>query len=150
MRAFVVFLFLTLAASAQPSSCSELPPATSPGFLSRLTKYMNNWCYRKAEWQHDANVRTSDGVHPFVKIYYSPQIWMWLENGDRKAVVPDGAMLVKEQYQTASQAQPNEWTIMVKDHAGSWDGWYWADLSAPSPTKPPAAIPPGVCASGGL
>jgi hypothetical protein len=146
MRIIAVFLFATLAASAAPTSCLALPPATSPDFLSRLTAYLNNWCYRKAEWEHDANVRTSDGVHPFVKIYYSPQMWTWLLNGDRKADVPDGAMLVKEQYKKASQPQPDEWTVMVKDHAGSWDGWYWADLSAPSPAPLTAKTSPGVCA----
>jgi mono/diheme cytochrome c family protein len=43
---------------------------------------------------------------------------------------------VKEQYVSLT-APLHEWTIMVKDQTGSWDGWYWADLSAP--TKPQVA-----------
>jgi len=146
MRAIALFFSATLLASAASRTCPTLPPATSPTFLAQLTTFMNNWCYRTQGWQHDANVRSSDGVHPFVKIYYSPQMWTWLQKGDRKADIDDGAMLVKEQYQTMKQKQPDEWTIMVKDRAGSWDGWYWADLAAPSPppsTPKPAA---GTCA----
>jgi len=141
MRTTVVILFLALTTGiAVGATCPTLPPATSPDFLNQLTTYMNNWCYRSSPgWEHDANVRTSDGVHPLVKIYYSPSLWKWLEAGNRQAEIPDGAMLVKEQYQTFKQKEPDEWTIMVKDKAGSWDGWYWADLSAPSP--PPTATP---------
>ena len=91
---------------------------------------MNDFCYQKQSWQHDPDVRTSNGVHPFVKVWYSPQLWDWLTLHQRSDAVPDGAMLVKEQYQTLT-APLTEWTIMVKDEAGSFDGWYWADLSAP-------------------
>jgi hypothetical protein len=143
MRVFAVFFCAILLRAATPPACSPLPPATSPNFLNQLTDYMNNWCYRG--WGHDANVRTSNGVHPFVKIYYSPQIWKWLQAGNREADMPDGAMLVKEQYQKITQKHPDEWTIMVKDHTGSWDGWYWADLAAPTPkVKPPG--PSAECA----
>src|SRR4029077_6192924 len=131
---------------AAPPVCIDLPAATTPGFLNQLTTYMNNWCYRTSNWEHDANVRTSDGVHPFVRIYYSPKMWKWLKDGDRKKEVPDGAMLVKEQYQTLTQPRPDEWTIMVKDHTGSWDGWYWADLSAPTPAPKAAVAPANGCA----
>ena len=146
MRLTAVFFFVALVAPAASPTCPTLPPATSANFLNQLTTFLNNWCYRTAGWEHDANVRTSDGVHPFVKVYYSPQMWKWLTDGDRKADVPDGAMLVKEQYQEITEPQPDEWTIMVKDHAGSWDGWYWADLAAPSLPARPAAASSGGCA----
>lgn len=135
MRIFAVLFCAMLLQAAPPPACSALPPATSPNFLNQLTQFMNGWCYRG--WEHDADVRSSDGVHPFVKIYYSPQIWKWLQAGNREAEMPDGAMLVKEQYQKITEEQPDEWTIMVKDHAGSWDGWYWADLAAPTPKSKP-------------
>jgi mono/diheme cytochrome c family protein len=99
---------------------------------------MNAFCYQKQNWQHDAQIRTSDGVHPYVKVWYSPSLWNWLTVDDRQGDVPDGAMLVKEQYVSLT-APVHEWTIMVKDQTGSWDGWYWADLSAP--TKPQRATP---------
>jgi hypothetical protein len=146
MRVLAGLFFVALVASAADPVCPVLPPATAPNFLNQLTTYMNGWCYRTAGWEHDANVRTSDGVHPFVKIYYSPKMWKWLKDGDRQADVPDGSMLVKEQYQTLTQKQPDEWTIMAKDHTGSWDGWYWADLSAPSLPKKPGAAPANGCA----
>lgn len=141
-RGVILFTFLALipAAPAAPPACATLPPASSPSFEPKLESFMNAWCYRIENWNHDLNVRTSDGVHPFVKIYYSPALWNWLTTGGRKGDVPDGAMLVKEQYTKITGKQPDEWTIMVKDHTGSFDGWYWADLSAPStPVTPPPA-----------
>jgi hypothetical protein len=97
---------------------------------------MNAFCYQKQNWQHDAQIRTSDGVHPYVKVWYSPSLWNWLTVDGRQGDVPDGAMIVKEQY-VSPTAPLHEWTIMVKDQTGSWDGWYWADLSAPTKAQKP-------------
>lgn len=121
------------AAAESQNACGQLPPATSPDFETRLEKFMAAYCYRSLGWMHDAHVRSSDGVHPFVKIYYSPQMWHWMTVGHRQGEPPDGAMLVKEQYPELTQPLTLEdWTIMVKDAKGSHDGWYWADLSAPT------------------
>ena len=62
---------IVLAAKADP--CAPLPPASSAGFEPLLEKYMNAFCYQKQEWNHDAQIRTSDGVHPYVKVWYSPR-----------------------------------------------------------------------------
>jgi len=73
----------------------------------------------------------SYGTHPAVKIYYSPQMWNWMING-RQGDIPDGAMIVKEQYPLPLQTQPSStytlqgWSVMVRDSKGSWDGWYWS------------------------
>ena len=133
-------------ASAAPvaNPCAALPPATDPSFLPRLTDYMNNFCYRKEDWQHDAQVRTSNGVHPYVKVYYSPSMWTWMTTDHRMGDVPDGAILVKEQYPAPDMAL-TDWSIMVKDHTGAWDGWYWADISAPSNPSPPPSPSEGGC-----
>jgi len=111
--------------------CQALPPASSEGFEAKLENFLVGSCYQATGWMHDANVRSSGGVHPFVKIWYSPQIWKWITVDQRKGNPPDGAMLVKEQYEKLTQKSPDEWTVMVKDSKGSHDGWYWADLSAP-------------------
>lgn len=115
-------------------ACEPLPAASSEGFDAKLQAFMNGFCYRG--WQHDPAVRTSNGVHPWVKVWYSPAMFEWMQAGNRDAEVPDGAMLVKEQYATET-APLTEWTVMVKDQAGSFDGWYWADLSVAG-TDPPA------------
>jgi hypothetical protein len=47
-------------------------------FSPQLTSFLNNLCYQRDDWQHDASVRTSDGVHPFVKVWYSPEIFRWM------------------------------------------------------------------------
>lgn len=116
------------------TDCAPLPAASSDGFDAKLQAFMNAFCYR--DWQHDAAVRTSNGVHPWVKVYYSPSMFQWMSAGDRQADVPGGAMLVKEQYQS-STAPLTEWTVMVKDPAGAYDGWYWADLAAPGAAPAP-------------
>ena len=127
------------APSPDSGPCAPLPAASSSGFEPLLEKFMNAFCYQKQEWNHDAQIRTSDGVHPYVKVWYSPTLWNWLTVSTRQGEVPDGAMLVKEQYVSLTAAL-HEWTIMVKDSNGSWDGWYWADLSVP--TKPQKPTPP--------
>jgi len=124
------------ASSPDSGPCAPLPAASSPGFERRLERFMNAFCYQKQNWEHDAQIRTSDGVHPYVKVWYSPALWDWLTVSGRGGNVPDGAILVKEQYVSLT-APLHEWTIMVKDQTGSWDGWYWADLAAPTkPQKP--------------
>jgi len=58
----------------------------------------------------------------------------WLV-ANRAGTIPDGAMIIKEQY-TAPAAQyqlrtpdpVTDWTIMIKDAKGSKDGWYWAEI----------------------
>src|SRR5271167_4878002 len=60
------------------SACATLPAPSSPDFLFHLTGFMNNLCYQKQKWQHDAEVRTSDGVHPYVKVWYSPPLFQWM------------------------------------------------------------------------
>src|SRR5262249_11077790 len=89
----------TLAAASPDSGpCAPLPAASSPGFEPLLEAFMNAFCYQKQNWQHDAQIRTSDGVHPYVKVWYSPSLWDWLTVSGRAGNVPDGAILVNEQY----------------------------------------------------
>ncbi len=95
---------------------------------------MNHLCYQKENWQHDAQIRTSDGVHPYVRVWYSPSLFNWITVKNRQGAVPNGAIVVKEQYVTPS-APLSEWTVMAKDSNLSWDGWYWADLREPEPAK---------------
>ncbi len=133
--------------SAYTGVCAPLPAVTAANFEPRLEKFLNNYCYRKQNWKHDPHVRTTNGVHPFVKIWYSPSLWKWLTVQGRDGEVPDGALLVKEQYPEID-APINGWSIMVKDKAASWDGWYWAALSAPTPSQKITfdPNPPGGCA----
>jgi hypothetical protein len=100
----------------------------------------------------------SYGVHPVVRIYYSPEVVQWLCNG-RQGPVKDGAMLIKEmlsigsvqitadakQCMAVDQASAEQslqkgnlsWAVMVKASQVSRDGWYWS-----SPNKTPLGNPP--------
>jgi len=117
--------------------------------------------YAQLGWAKDKMVRDTgsfvDGnyyaTHPAVRIYYSPEVTRWLKNG-RKGELPDGAMIIKEMfappavmYQELANAPKyknnpdayesllvqliTEWTVMVRDRAGSQDGWFWAAPTAP-------------------
>ena len=56
-------------------------------------------------------------------------MWTWLKIDHRIGEVPDGAIVIKEQYsQKTSIKEADEWTVMVRDSTAAWDGWYWADL----------------------
>ena len=152
-KALVSLLTLLLALLFHPNAhaadpCRPLPPATSASFQAQLQTYLDNHCYQT--WKHDPKIRTTDGVHPNVQVYYSPTLWTWLTAGNRQAEVPDGALLVKAQFgDSAHPTQLTDWAIMVKDRDGAWDGWYWADL-VPSSTpvaKPPSPSPGAVSAN---
>jgi hypothetical protein len=102
--------------------------------LPQLTQFLNEGCYKS--WQHDENVRSSQGVHPYVQVYYSPNMWSWLTNGDRSARIIDGSMMVKAQYKDQAGTQFMDWTVMIKD-SSVWDTWYWADIGVnPLPPVP--------------
>ncbi|HKP86590.1 MAG TPA: hypothetical protein VJZ26_10860 [Blastocatellia bacterium] len=106
-------------------------------FEKQLDDFVKSGGY--LSWTHDREIRStgpyingdSYGVHPAVRIYYSAQMWNWMING-RKGEIPDGAMIIKEQYPLPLQTQASKdykltgYSIMVKDGKGSWDGWYWS------------------------
>ena len=165
---FFVLVVLTPSTPAQTSPCasgkeSSLPlpsgflPARLPEFQAQLKSFLSGGKYRTLNWCEDKRLRdtgpfvngVSYGVHPTVKIYYSPDVIDWLLK--KTQVIPDGAMIVKEQYSPPAaryQFQPpqaiNGWTIMIKDSKGSQDGWYWAeiwDAQCVDNNKPPFAYP---------
>src|SRR5947207_8436215 len=121
---------------------STFLPGRLPEFQKILTGFLQRGDYLKLKWCGDKGLRytgpfinkASYGVHPTVKIYYSPEIMRWLIDG-RDGTVPDGAMIIKEQYAPPAaqyQIKPplpvSDWTIMIKDSKGSKDGWYWAEI----------------------
>jgi hypothetical protein len=165
-----VLVVLTPSTAAQTSPCSKgeesglpLPssfrPATLPDFQAQLKSFLTSGKYRTLNWCEDKNFRdtgpfvngVSYGVHPTVKIYYSPAVIDWLVSKNSKQLIPDGAMIVKEQYSAPAaryRLQPpkkiNGWTIMIKDSKGSQDGWYWAeiwDTQCVDNNNPPFAVP---------
>ncbi|HEX6718341.1 MAG TPA: cytochrome P460 family protein [Pyrinomonadaceae bacterium] len=138
---------------------SSFLPARLPEFQAQLKSFLTSGKYKTLNWCEDKKLRdtgpfvngVSYGVHPTVKIYYSPSVINWLTHNDRDRVIPDGAMIVKEQYSPPAaryQLQPpkkiNGWTIMIKDSKGSQDGWYWAeiwDAQCMDNNNPPFAVP---------
>jgi hypothetical protein len=138
---------------------SSFPPSRLPEFQAQLKSFLSSGKYRTLKWCEDKKLRdtgpfvngVSYGVHPTVKIYYSPKVIEWLLHRDSGKAIPDGAMIIKEQYSAPAakyQLQPpkgiNGWTIMIKDSKGSQDGWYWAeiwDAQCVDNNKPPFAYP---------
>ena len=168
----IVLVLCLIAVSAQSSllasPCANAPesglplpstflPAKLSEFQAQLKTFLSSGKYKTLKWCEDKKLRdtgpfvnnTSYGVHPTVKIYYSPAVIEWLS--DRSKVIPDGAMIVKEQYSPPAaryQHQPpagiNGWTIMIKDSKGAQDGWYWAeiwDAQCVDNNNPPFAYP---------
>lgn len=165
-----VLIVLTPSTAAQTSPCAKgnesglpLPsnflPAKLPEFQTQLKSFLSSGKYRTLNWCEDKRLRDtgpfvngiSYGVHPTVKIYYSPSVINWLLRKNPNQVIPDGAMIIKEQYSPPAakyRLQPpkaiNGWTIMIKDSKGSLDGWYWAeiwDAQCVDNNNPPFAIP---------
>ncbi|MEM9524838.1 MAG: hypothetical protein AAF982_12800, partial [Pseudomonadota bacterium] len=121
--------------------------------------------YVELGWKRDKSWRDtgpfvfnmSFGIHPAVRMYYSPEIITWLEGG-RQGTIEDGAIVVKEMV-TPPSAKYNEhfaslvekypddaakaaeemanytydtgglnWTVMVKDSKLSHGGWFFASV----------------------
>lgn len=138
---------------------STFLPAKLSEFQTQLKSFLTSGKYKTLTWCEDKKLRdtgpfvntVSYGVHPTVKIYYSPAVINWLLKRDSGKAIPDGAMIVKEQYTAPAaryQLQPptkiNGWTIMIKDSKGSLDGWYWAEIwdsQCVDNNKPPFAYP---------
>lgn len=141
---------------------SELPLLD---YQSTLYPFIANRVFAEEGWVRDKSWRdtgpfvldTSYGVHPAVRIYYSPEVLEWLEGG-RAGPVPDGTMVVKEmarppaarynEYRaTLVERSPEDpsrvedemlaflreagglnWTVMVKDSTLSHGGWFFASV----------------------
>lgn len=128
-----------------------LPSSLTPdAFHDKLLAFLEKTEYAKLNWCQDKGVRDTGpfvnsaylGVHPAVRIYYSPVVMKWLVN-DRKGDLPDGAMIVKEMYNPGpaarwegQQLKPASWTVMIKDSRGSKDGWFWGGLWSSNPPMP--------------
>ena len=113
-------------------SSLPLPSSMSPdAFHDKLLAFLQSTEYVTLKWCVDKGVRDTGpfvngylGVHPAVRIYYSPAVMNWLVNG-RIADIPDGAMIVKEMYNPGPAARyegkqltPASWTVMIKDSKG--------------------------------
>lgn len=130
---------------AQPASLPTPHEISVPAFEEELFAFLNQRKYVDLNWVQDKKLRdtgpfidgTYYGTHPAVRVFYSPEVIAWLEDG-RKGAIPDGAMIIKEQYpppairhEGKTEAELWEalesWTVMVKDAKGSQDGWFWSN-----------------------
>ncbi|HLT36073.1 MAG TPA: hypothetical protein VK034_07300, partial [Enhygromyxa sp.] len=161
----------TITAAEIAAFCGELPPLGEPARLPppgdiddlerkndydlALRQFLHDRKYRG--WLADKRWRLtgpyvgelgkgkSYGVHPAVRIWYSPEIVKWMCDG-REGEIPDGAMIVKEmqaidpavlQIDPSAECmeivadpatlEPSSWTVMVRYAGESHDGWYWAN-----------------------
>lgn len=123
-----------------------LPSRVSvPQFEAKLFEFLNARRYVQLGWLRDKRVRDTGpyiggkyyGTHPAVRVYYSPGVMRWLIGG-RVGKIPDGEMIIKEQYAAPAirhRGKTEEelwgslesWTVMVKDSSGSHDGWFWSN-----------------------
>ncbi len=124
---------------------SSVPPADFVEFEKKMLAFLDNGEYKKLNWCVDKGVRDTGsylkgvyyGTHPAVRIFYSPKVMEWLVGG-RQGAIPDGAMIIKEQYTPPSARyagmsdsqlpKVTDWTIMIKDSKGAKDGWFWAEF----------------------
>ena len=172
IKSSLLLLLIFLMFSHTSFSKSKLPenglpanlklPSSMP--IQDYEKLLYPWLmkrqYQKLGWRKDKTVRDTGpyintvyyGTHPAVRIYYSPEVIVWLENG-RKGELPDGSMIIKEMftppaafyedmknnpaykkqrdYDKFIDSMVTAWTVMVRDKNASKDGWFWANPAAP-------------------
>lgn len=149
----VALLLVSLAVAVRAAAPERdipfaLPHSVAPEKLADYEKEILTWLQKRAydtdlHWRGDKFIRDTGpwvndvyyGTHKAAKIYYSPAVMTWLQNG-RTGTIPDGAMIIKEQFDAPAARWENaktpppltDWTIMIKDSKGSADGWWWAEL----------------------
>ena len=133
-------------------ACRNLPPLpdTSADYAARLDAFTMARCYDVAQhWKHDEHRRTSQKLHDtLIRMWYSPALFNWMTVQNRKGPVPDGAMVVKEEFPDETSKE-DFWSVMVKDSNLWWDGWYWRVVGTEvgaAASVPAAAPSPGACA----
>ncbi|MFL5330002.1 MAG: cytochrome P460 family protein [Gemmataceae bacterium] len=140
------FVIARSGARNKPTQDLPRPSGLSTGeFEGVLFPFLNDRRYQSLGWAVDKNVRDTGpfiegkyyGTHPAVRVYYSQEVISWLRGG-RHGPLPDGAVIVKEQYpppaarhvgksETELWDSLESWTVMVKDSGGSHDGWFWSN-----------------------
>ncbi len=84
--------------SAFGGACGPLRPPLWPNFKARLDQFVMALCYQKQRWPHEAMRRSSEGLHaPYVKLWYSPQIYRWMIFKHRQGPIPDGSVVIKDE-----------------------------------------------------
>jgi cytochrome c553 len=94
------------------------------------------------------------GIHPAVRMYYSPKFLKWVVDG-RNGNPPNGSVIIKEMFsgpaikyrgmtdeQLADTSMLKMWTVMIRDSSASWDGWYWGSYNAGQAIDDPAYYDP--------
>ena len=165
--AMVLAINMSTATRAETRHANLLLPSDLPllEYEAQLYPFIANRDFVDLGWERDKSWRdtgpfvleTNYGIHPAVRMYYSPEIITWLKGG-RKGVVPDGAIVIKEMAPSPS-ARYNEyrevltyndpdnpakveaqmlaylkesglnWTVMVKDSSISHGGWFYASVN---------------------
>lgn len=129
----------------KPAGLPRPSSMTVNEFEQHLYDFVNSRQYTRLGWMVDKGVRDTGpfvggsyyGTHPAVRIYYSPEVMDWLVGG-RQTAIPDGAVIIKEQFKPPAARHAGlddeqlwdaleSWTIMVKDSKGSHDGWFWSN-----------------------
>ncbi len=88
-------------------ACGPLPPPSWPNFKNQFDNFVSGLCYQKQQWPHEANRRSSEGLHaPYVKLWYSPQLYRWMTLRNRQGPIPDGSVVIKEEYLDTNPSSP--------------------------------------------
>lgn len=139
--------------SLEPGQMTDLP--TKNAFDVQLRDFLRARVYdHKLDWAHDLHWRMtgpyvgefgkgeSYGVHPAVRVYYSPEMLVWMCS-ERKSDLPNGAIIIKEMANINDQLgvvkpnncmsipddpkrEPGSWTAMYRTEV-TYDRWYWAN-----------------------
>lgn len=167
---FLAFGPANAAVTSEPRCAFPLPKpsADKAAFDAALHAFIGDFatdapepCFKALGWKADGVRRPSGpvfvnprsgalegaGTHGtgLMRIWYSPEVIAWLEGG-RKGRVPDGGTIIKAMFKrqppTYEDVTFSGYAIMVMDHAGSWDGWYYADGQPLPPPAPQDATAP--------
>ena len=149
----------------EPGQLTDLPAKNAFDF--QLRTFLRSRVYEeKLNWARDLHWRMtgpyvgefgagkSYGVHPAVRVYYSPEMVVWMCS-DRQSELPNGAMIIKEMANIDAQLGivkpddcmripddpkrlPSSWTVMYRTDV-THDRWYWANPTMQGDGNPPVS-----------
>ncbi len=154
----------TIGFNLEPGQLTDLKAKNAFDFA--LRDFLRKRVYDdELKWAHDLKWRMtgpyvgefgpdglSYGVHPAVRVYYSPEMVAWMCS-DRSTKLPTGAMIIKEMANinqdlgvvkpdncmsiTDDPARmPSSWTVMFRTDV-THDQWYWANPTMTGDGNPP-------------
>ncbi|HRI64775.1 MAG TPA: hypothetical protein PK156_11055 [Polyangium sp.] len=141
LRAALLENTATILASAETATVNDPRLPLEKALTERAFPFLERQCYKLPGWKGEDGVHLTGtpkegDTHGWVRVWYSPEVVAWLEQGRPEGQVPADAIIVKERYKPLGEAidvggvfKFVAWQPMIRRPADSRDGWFWGEVA---------------------